>query len=117
MHDLLLFVALLGLVTSSVYLALVLLAAQRFRKQTFASPPLPDLLPPVTLLKPLHGMEPQLRRNLESFFRQDYPQYEIIVGVRHESDPALAVLREVQARYPRVPVRVVLSGDPAWPNA
>src|SRR5437016_14116121 len=111
MHDVLLFVALLGLLTSSVYLAMVLLAAQRFRRQPPARE-LASFLPPVTLLKPLHGMEPQLRRDLESFFQQDYPEFEIVVGVRHASDPALGVVRELQARYPRVPVRVVLSGDP-----
>jgi len=122
MYDVLLFAALLGLLTSSAYLAMVLVAARRFRRanrvaaaaQT-ASPP--QALSPVTLLKPLHGMEPHLRQNLESFFQQDYPAYEIVFGVRNANDPALAVVRELAARYPGVVVRTILSGDPAWPNA
>src|SRR5436305_8172395 len=110
MHDLLLLVAVFGLLTSSVYLVLVLLAAQRFRRARAADGA--PLLPPATLLKPLHGMEPQLRQNLEGFFQQVYPSYEIIFGVRHSEDPALAVVRDLQTRYPHVPVRVVLSGEP-----
>jgi len=44
--------------------------------------------PPVTLLKPVHGIEPRLRDNLESFFLLDYPQFEIIFGARTGDDPA-----------------------------
>src|SRR5438445_1075274 len=120
MYDVLLFAALLGLVTSSAYLVMVLVAARRFRRADqdaaaaqAASQPLS--LAPVTLLKPLHGMEPHLRQNLESFFQQDYPVYELVFGVRNATDPALAVVRELAARYPTVAVRTIISGDPAWP--
>jgi ceramide glucosyltransferase len=74
-------------------------------------------VPFVSLLKPLHGVEPQLESNLESFFRQDYPAYEIIFGCRHESDPALDMVEGVRRRYPHIPVKVVFSGEPQHPNA
>jgi ceramide glucosyltransferase len=53
--------------------------------------------PPVTVLKPLYGLEPQLERNLESFLLQDYPKFELIFGARDASDPALNV--QLVARF------------------
>jgi ceramide glucosyltransferase len=74
-------------------------------------------LPPVTIFKPVHGMEEELAANLESFFQQDYPDYEVIFGARDADNPAFKIAEEVRARYPHVPSRVILSGPPAWPNA
>ena len=74
-------------------------------------------LPPVTILKPVHGMEEQLAANLESFFQQDYPNYEVILGVRDADNPAGKIADEVRARYPNVPSRLIVSGPPSWPSA
>jgi ceramide glucosyltransferase len=74
-------------------------------------------LPPVSIFKPLHGAEPRLEENLESFFRQDYPAFEIVFGCRNASDPALAVVERLRLRYPQVATQIVLSGEPAWPSA
>ncbi len=74
-------------------------------------------LPPVTIFKPVHGMEEELAANLESFFQQDYPDYEVIFGVRDAENPAVKIAEEVRARYPHVPSRVILSGPPLWPSA
>ena len=109
-----------GLFASTVYLALVVIAAVRFRATAKQSPAIKggnSALPPVTILKPLHGMEPLLKDCLESFFCQDYPVYELIFGARTESDPALAVVESLKKKYPHVPTRTVLSGEPAYPNA
>ena len=62
-------------------------------------------------------MEEQLAANLESFFQQDYPDYEVIFGARDAENPAVKIAEEVRARYPHVPSRVILSGPPPWPNA
>jgi ceramide glucosyltransferase len=62
-------------------------------------------------------MEEQLAANLESFFLQDYPDYEVIVGVRDRDNPAARIAEEVRARHPRIPSRLIVSGPPAWPNA
>ena len=69
------------------------------------------------ILKPLHGMEPKLEENLESFFRQDYPDFAIVFGVRNCEDQALGVVDKLQARYPQVHTRIVVSDEPSWPNA
>jgi ceramide glucosyltransferase len=61
----------------------------------------PHYFPAVTVLKPLHRGEPGLSENLETFFAQDYPgELQIVFGVHHESDPAIAVVKALQARYP-----------------
>lgn len=75
------------------------------------------MLPAVTLLKPLHGLEPEMEAKLESFFRQDYPEFEIVFGARDADDSALAVVRRLQMRYPHVRVKIEYSGRPAKPNA
>ena len=113
---LLLLCAIIGLLSCTVFLILLALAFLRFRRRpVLAASAQP--WPFVSLLKPLHGLEPGLESNLESFFRQDYPQYEIIFGCRQESDPALEVVRTLRRRYPEVPVKVALSGEPEHPNA
>jgi ceramide glucosyltransferase len=111
-----LFLSVIGLVSSTVYLILVVIAAMRFRAAGDREKPA-GALPPVTVLKPLHGSEPQLERNLESFFLQDYPDFEIVFGARHAADPALTAVASLQRKYPQVRARVVLSGEPSWPNA
>ncbi|TAM82576.1 MAG: glycosyltransferase [Acidobacteria bacterium] len=115
-----LIVAITGLVASTVYLALVIIAAVRFRasaNQECHTAKGNTALPPVTVLKPLHGMEPLLKDCLESFFRQDYPVYELIFGARSGSDPALAVVESLRMKYPHIATRTVLSGNPGYPNA
>jgi len=118
----LLLLALAGTFTSTIYLILTLVAAARHLRragvaQKAASATAPSSLPPVTIFKPVHGMEEQLAANLESFFRQDYPDYEIIFGVRDADNPAAKVAEEIRAKYPQVRSRVIVSGPPAWPNA
>ena len=106
-----------GLVSSTIYLILVLEAARRFRHSAQKPVGGGAALPPVTVLKPLHGVEPLLERNLESFFLQDYPDFEIIFSARHTSDPALKVVDVLRRKYPKIQSSVVLSGEPSYPNA
>ena len=109
-------VALAGLFTSTFYILLAGVAVIRFRSKRRAVWCAANL-PPVTLLKPVHGIEPQLSASLESFFRLDYPEYEIVFGARSLDDPALAVVRQLMRAHPQVPVRLVASGEPTSPNA
>jgi ceramide glucosyltransferase len=74
-------------------------------------------LPPMSLLKPLHGAEPELERCLESFFVQDYPGYEILFAVRHADDPAVDVFNRLSTRYPHIPTKMILTGEPPYANA
>src|SRR5437870_8276684 len=85
----LLALAIFGIICSTVFLGMVLVAALRYRRIAAAaklvvhSTP-ESSLPSVTVLKPVHGTEPRLAENLESFFQQDYPDFEIIVGRSEE---------------------------------
>jgi ceramide glucosyltransferase len=118
----LLFLALAGSFTSTIYLVMALVATARYLRvarlaqgAAAATPSAP--LPPVTILKPVHGMEEELAANLESFFQQDYPGYEVIFGARDLENPAVKVAEEVRARYPHIRSRIILSGPPPWPSA
>jgi len=118
----LLALAVFGVFTSSVYLILTFIAAARHMLRVSAAQAVIDAipdesLPPVTILKPIHNAEQELGANLESVFQQDYPNFEVIFGVRDTENPAYQVAREVCARHPDVPSRIVISGPPTWPNA
>lgn len=112
----------LGTISSTVFLALALIAAirnlrlARIQSHDVSLTP-SEMLPFVSILKPLYGAEPRLEENLASFFLQDYPAFEIVFGLRNDSDPALAVVECLCARYPQVAVKVVFSGEPQWPSA
>jgi ceramide glucosyltransferase len=111
-------VALVGTLSSAVFLGLALVGVIRFRagaRKQFSSIPDDAHLPPVSVLKPVHGLEAQLKENIESFFRQDYPDYEILFAADEADDAALEVVREVCARYPHIRSRVLVTGTP-WPN-
>jgi ceramide glucosyltransferase len=104
----------LGILTSTVYLAMVGIAVFRFHRRR----KLPAAFAPaVSVLKPLHGAEPGLRECLESFFLQHYPQYELLFCARYEWDAGLRIARELSEKYPEVPVKILTCGEPRWPNA
>ena len=120
LEHIVLIVAVTGLLASTVYLGLTVVAALRFQASGHEPPGLSEgnfLLPAVTLLKPLHGMEPLLEECLESFFRQNYPVYELIFGARTADDPALTVVESLKRKYPHIPTQTIFSGEPAYPNA
>ncbi|HRE91826.1 MAG TPA: glycosyltransferase, partial [Myxococcota bacterium] len=63
---------------------------------------------PVTILKPLCGADDDLEGNLETFFLQDHPDFELVFGVEGEDDPAIPIVRRLRARYPGVRSRLVI---------
>ena len=72
---------------------------------------------PISILKPLAGVDDGLEENLRTFFEQDYPAFEILFAVRSADDPAIAVAERLRARYPAVPSRLIVTGEPPYPNA
>jgi ceramide glucosyltransferase len=86
------------------------------RKQE--APPLPSPpLPGVSILRPLKGLDQQLEECLESAFRQNYPQFEILLSVADEQDPAGQVAREMIAKYPNIPAKLIVGIQPLTLNA
>jgi ceramide glucosyltransferase len=111
--QILFWVAMCGTVTSTIYCLMVIAAAVRFgvrkRREDRAET---TFLPALSVLKPLHGMEPGLERNIESFFEQDYPEFELLFCARQESDEGLQLARRVGTRHPQVNARYVTCGEP-----
>jgi ceramide glucosyltransferase len=110
-----------GILTSTIFLLLTLIGTWIFHRgaaqqKRLAESLSDDQLPFVSLLKPMHGLEPQLEANFESFFTVDYPRYEVIFACDHADDPAIEVADRVRARYPHISSQVVVNGEPPWPN-
>lgn len=106
--------ALLAILAGAVvYCLLTILAAWRYR--TAAVPDYETLIP-ISILKPLAGPDDGLEDNLRSFFEQDYQRFEILFAVREEKDPAVPVVRKLRRQYGHVPTRLLVTGEPPYPN-
>jgi ceramide glucosyltransferase len=99
-RDILAWICLVPAVAGSVYAVLCLLAVARLRtrkepppRHTFAE------WPPVSMLKPVCGLEKGLAENLRRACRLDYPAYQVVLSVQAPDDPALPLLREVAAEF------------------
>ncbi|MGH9632958.1 MAG: bacteriohopanetetrol glucosamine biosynthesis glycosyltransferase HpnI [Bryobacteraceae bacterium] len=108
------FVLLALLAGSLVYCILAVLAA---RKYLAVLPHPAPVSAPISILKPLSGLDLGLEENLDSFFRQDYPAFEILFAVRHPEDPAVAVAQRLMREHPGIPAQLIITGEPPYPNA
>ena len=116
LHEFVLGLGLFGLFTSTIYTVLAALGVGRFLRRKYAGAQI-CFEPPVSLLKPLHGGEPNLETHLATFFEQDYPAYEILFCARRLDDAGLMAARRVASLYPQIPVQFLASGEPTVPNA
>lgn len=73
-----------------------------------AGPASSSFLPFVSLIKPVCGLEKELRENLQSACRQDYPEYEVIFGIQRHDDPAREIVEAIVATSPRPNARIVV---------
>ena len=72
----------------------------------------PNPFPPVSILKPLKGLDPAMWESFCSHCEQDYPEYQLIFGVSDSTDPAIALVQRLQQQYPRRDIQLVV-GDQA----
>ena len=105
-HSLLSGLGLMALVVAAGYAVMALIAVVIWQSKEGVKGT--GRLPPVTVLKPLCGAEPGLYENLRSFCLQDYPEFQIVFGVRDRDDPALAVVNRLLAEFPSLPIDVVV---------
>jgi ceramide glucosyltransferase len=87
-------------VGGSVYGILCVIAVLRLRMRSASrEKQLPETWPPVTILKPVHGLEKNQRENLRSTCLQDYPEFQVVFSVQDPNDEAIPLLREIQSEF------------------
>lgn len=104
------------LLVSLLYYLFSVWAARRFFRPTAWDDAEPETLPPVSILKPLKGVQPDLYDNLASFCRLDYPVFQLVCGVREADDPAVGIVRRLQRDFPDRDVRLVVAPKPLGSN-
>ena len=96
---------LLALVPLAYYFVAIFAGVRFLRRERARS--LPDFHPPVSILKPVRGVDFATYENFSSFCRQSYPDYEILFCVNDLSDPAVAVIHKVMAEFPQNRIRIL----------
>jgi len=100
-----------------IYYLLVLYSAWRFflqsRRKVAAEA---EFTPPVSILKPVRGLDPEAYENFASFCNQDYPEYEVIFCLGSADAPVLPVIQQLQRDFPRCAIRVIYRSDRAAVN-
>jgi ceramide glucosyltransferase len=99
----------LALASFAYYVAAIVAALRFFGGRNF---PLPEFTPPVSILKPIYGLDRETYQNYSSFCRQDYPDYEILFCVSDQNDPAISVIREVARDFPEQKIKLIVGVEP-----
>jgi ceramide glucosyltransferase len=112
------FVAVIGCVTSCFYYLLCVWGASAFlrTRRTAGNPVAAQPLPPLSLLKPLKGADPDIYESLRSHCLQDYPEYEIIFGVSDPADPAIASVEQLRREFSGYPIHLITCAEKLGPN-
>ena len=93
------------------YYIVAIIAARRFVAKR--ATPLPgDFTPPVSILKPIYGLDRETYENYASFCRQDYPEFEILFCVSDDRDPAVPVIHKIIVDFPERPIRLLVGSEP-----
>ena len=97
-----------------IYYVVAIFAAVRIfhAKPTDSSEAPSDFTPPVSILKPIHGLDRETHENYASFCNQDYPEFEILFCVGDERDPAVPIIEKLIADFPQCPVRLLIGSKP-----
>jgi ceramide glucosyltransferase len=113
-------VAAIGTVGSLFFYALSTMGIAGFlghRRRLLEQPTPPEnQLPPVTILKPLKGIDPEIGESFRSHCEQQYPEFQLVFGVSDPDDPAIAVVHDLQVKYPKIPIVLVVCSRVLGPN-
>jgi len=93
-----------------VYFVLSICSVFGYFRELRKSPPSKSrYAPPVSILKPVRGVDCEAYENFASFCRLDYPEYEVIFAVAESDDPVVPVIEKLQADFPRCSIRLIKS--------
>src|ERR1700683_5215735 len=93
-----------------LYYVIAIIAALRF---FFSLPPAPsDFLPPVSVLKPVRGLDRETYENYASFCAQEYPEFEVLFCVSDRDDPAVPVIERLIRDFPKRSIRLLTGSSP-----
>jgi ceramide glucosyltransferase len=103
-------VAILGTISSAIYYLVCLWSAASFlrERKTEGGVRPTQFFPPVSILKPLKGTDPEIYESFRSHCLQDYPEHEIIFGVHDANDPAIESVRRLQHEFPDREIQMVV---------
>jgi len=106
-------IAVVGVASSSIYYLVCIWSAGKFlreRKAEEGARP-PSALPPISILKPLKGTDPEIYESFRSHCLLDYPEYEIIFGVSDANDRAVESVKALQREFPNRRIQLVVSKE------
>jgi ceramide glucosyltransferase len=110
-------VAILGCLSSCIYYLVCLYSAAAFLRASKASTSIrPTHAPPVSILKPLKGIDPEIYESFRSHCLQDYPEFEIVFGVSDPADPAVASVECLKREFPDRVIQLVVCPNILGPN-
>ena len=90
-----------------IYYLIALFSAWQFFRRTGPQAANHNFTPPVSILKPIRGLDPDAYENFASFCKQDYPDYELLFCVGEEDDPVVPVLQKLTHDFPAHRIRVL----------
>ncbi len=97
----------LGTLASLAFYFLAACGLLSFLKQNRREPNQASL-PPVSILKPLKGIDPEIAESFRTHAEQNYPDFELIFGASDSSDPACDVVRKLQEKYPTRIIKLIV---------
>ena len=100
------------------YYLLSLYCVVSYFRELRKSPPLKSTYaPPVSILKPVRGVDREAYENFASYCRLDYPEYEIIFAVADPDDAAVPVIEKLQTDFPRCSIRLIRGAERIGTNS
>lgn len=100
-------VLVLALLPFVYYVLCVYCTITYFRESHKNSNSTGSFVPPVSILKPVRGLDHQAYENFASFCRLDYPEYEVVFAVSDTSDPVIAIIEKLRADFPARSIRLI----------
>lgn len=108
--------ATIGAVSGIGYYVLCTWSALQFRKKSGMATVPGRQFPPVSILKPLKGTDPEMYESFRSHCLQQYPAYEIIFGVSDPGDPAIALVQRLKTEFPNRAISLVVCSQKLGSN-